>query len=106
MKCNASAREEEMRRFLSRYIESVKFPDRYVFGSNREMCDAVRAHFCDCFGRCFDLPVQEFRSYLVDFPRFWEAEAASCENVVTECEFCDALKQVSLNKSPELDCLP
>ena len=34
------------------------------------------------------------------------AEAASCEGVVTECEVRDALKQVSLNKSPGLDGLP
>ena len=34
------------------------------------------------------------------------AEAASCEGVVTECKVRDALKQVSLNKSPGLDGLP
>ena len=34
------------------------------------------------------------------------AEAASCKGVVTEYEVRDALKQVSLNKSPGLDGLP
>ena len=52
------------------------------------------------------LPVQEFRSYLADSPRLWEAEAASCEGVITEYEVRDALKQVRLNKSPELNGLP
>ena len=34
------------------------------------------------------------------------AKAASCEGVVTECEFRDALRQVGLNKSPGVDVLP
>ena len=67
------------------------------------MRDAFRAHFRDRFARCPDLPLQEFRSYLADFPRLG---AAGCEGVVTECEVRDALKQVGLNKSPGLDGLP
>ena len=59
----------------------------------------IQAHFRDRFARCPDLPVQQFRS-------LGEAEAASCEGLVTECEVRDALKQVSLNKSPGLDGLP
>ena len=61
------------------------------------------------FGRTFvialpaDLPLQEFRSYLADFPRLGAAEAANCECVITECEVRDVLKQVDLNKSPGLD---
>ena len=70
------------------------------------MRDAFRAHFHDRFARCPDLLIQEFRCYLTDFPRLGAAEAASCEGVVTECEVRDALKQVGLNKSPELDGLP
>ena len=70
------------------------------------MRDAFRAHFRDRFGRCPDLPIREFRSYLADFPRLGVAEAASCEGLVTECEVRDALKQVGLNKSPGLDGLP
>ena len=106
MKTNATAREEEVRRFPDRYIDSVKTPDGCVLQSNREMRDAFRAHFRDLFARCPDLPLQEFRSYLADFPRFGVAEAASCEGVVTECKVRDALKQVGLNKSPGLDGLP
>ncbi len=64
VKSNESAREEEVRRFLFRYIESVKSADRCVLGSNREMRDAFRTHFCDRFASCPDLLVQEFPSYL------------------------------------------
>ena len=67
------------------------------------MREAFWAYFCDRFARCPDFPLQEFRSYLADFPC---PGAASCEVVVTECEVRDALKQVSLNKSPGLDGLP
>ena len=73
------------------------------------MREAFRAHFRDRLTHCPDLPLQEFHSYLVDFPRLGTAEAAvaaSCEGVVTECEVRDALKQVGLNKSPGLDSLP
>ena len=106
VKTNATAREEEVRRFPDRYIDSVKSPDGCVLRSNHEMRDAFRAHFRDRFARCPDLPLQGFRSYLADFPRFGAAEAASCEGVVTECAGRDALKQVGLNKSPALDGLP
>ena len=95
MKCNALAREEEVRRFTFWYI-----------GSNREMRDAFQAHFRDRFARCTNLLVQEFCSYLTHFPCFWKAEAASCKFLVTECEARDVLKQVSLNKSPGLYGLP
>ena len=105
MNCNAFACEEEVRRFPCRYIDSVKSSDVHVLRLNRKMREAFPVHFRDRFARCPDLPVQEFRSYLADFPRLQEAETASCEGFVTECEFCDALKQVSLNKSPGLDGL-
>ena len=106
MKTNATAREEEVRRFPDRYIVSVKAPDGRLLRSGREIRDASRAHFRDRFARCTDLPLREFRSYLADFPRLGVAEAASCEGLVTECEVRDALKQVGLNKSPGLDGLP
>ena len=105
MKCNALAHEEEERRFPFRYIESVKSLDGRVLGSNREMRDAFRVDFRDRFVRCPDLPVQEFHSYLADPPRLRETEAASCEGLVTDCEFRDALKQIGFNKSPWLDGL-
>ena len=98
MKSNAIAREEEVRRFPRRYIDSGKSPDGHVLRFNREMRDAFRVHFRFCFAYCPDLPLQGFRSYLADFPRLEEG-------VVTECEVRDALKQVGLNKSPGLDGL-
>ncbi len=49
------------------------------------MCEAFRAHFRDRFARCPGLPVQEFCSYLADFPRLLEVEATSCEGLITEC---------------------
>ena len=106
MKSNATAREEEVQRFPDWYIDSVKTPDGRLRRLSREMCDAFRAHFRDRFARCPDLPLQEFCSYLADFPRLEAAKAASCEGVVTECEVRDALKHVGLNKSPGLDGLP
>ena len=106
VKSNASASEEKVRRFPFLYIESVKSQDRHVFDLNREMRDAFRTHFCDRFARCPGLSVNEFRSYLTDFPRLREAETASCEGLVTEYELCDALKHVGLNKSGGLNGLP
>ena len=106
MKSNAIVREEEERKFPRWYIDSVKFPDERVLRSNREMRDAFRVHFRGRFARCPNLPLQEFHSYLADFPRLGEAEAAGCEDVVTECEVRDALKKVGLNESPGLDGLP
>ena len=105
MKSNATAREEK-RMFPDRYIDSVKTPDGRLLRSSGEIRDAFWVHFRDRFACCPDLPLQEFRSYLADFPRLWAAEAASCEGVVTECEVHDALKQVGLNKSPGRDGLP
>ena len=106
VKCNAFMRKEELRKFPCRYIECVNSPDGRVLRSSREICEAFRTHFRGCFARCPDLQVQEFLNYLADFPRLGEAEAASCEGVVTECEVRSALKQVGLNKSPGLDGLP
>ena len=105
VKCKALVREKEVRRFPHWYVELVKSPGGRTLRSNREMHGAFRAHFRDRFTRCPDLPVQEFRSYLADIPHLREPEVASCENLVTECKVCDALKQVDLNKSPGLDGL-
>ena len=74
MRCNAFICKEKLRRFPYWYIEFVKYPDGRV----------VRAHFRDRFARCPDLPVQEFRNYLADFPWLGAAEVASCEVLVTE----------------------
>ena len=103
MKSNATAREEEVQRFPGRYIDSVKSLDGHVLRAIREIRDAFRVHFHDSFARCPYPPLQEFRSYLADFPL---PEAAGCEDVITECEFRDALKQVGLSKSSGLDGLP
>ena len=83
VKKNVTAQEEEVQRFSDQYIDSVKTPDGCVLQSNFEMHDAFRAHFRDRFDCCPDLPLKEFRSYLIDFPRLGVAEAASCEGVVT-----------------------
>ena len=104
VKGNVIARDE-VRRFPTRYIKSIKSSDGHMLGSNREMHDPFRMHFCDRFARSPDLPVQEFRWYLADFSHLLEAEAARCEGLVTECKVCDALKQVSLNKWLGLDGL-
>ena len=91
MKSNATAHEEEVRRFPVRYIDSVKSWDGHVLQENREIRDAFLAHFRDRFTRCPGLPLQEFCSNLVDFPRLGAAEAASCECVISECEVHDTL---------------
>ena len=106
MKCNAFLRKEELRRFPRRYTECVNCPDGRELRSSREICEAFRTHFRDRFARCPEIQVQEFRNYLADFPSLGEAEAASCEGVVTECEVRNVLQQVGLNKSPGLDGLP
>ena len=106
MKCKVFVCEEEVRRFPHRYIEFVKSSDEHALQSNREIYGAFRAHFWDRFACCPDLQVQEFHSYLADFPHLREAEVAICKALVTECEVCDALKQVGLNKLPGLDGLP
>ena len=46
---------EEVRRFPNRYIDSVKTPDGRLLRSSREIRDAFRAHFRDCFACCTDL---------------------------------------------------
>ena len=106
VKCSAFMRKEELRRFPCWYIECVNAPDGRMLRSNLEIREAFRTHYRDCFARCPDLHAQEFRDYLADFPRLGEAEAASCEGAVTECEVRRAMKQVGLNKSPGLDGLP
>ena len=92
VKLNVTAHEEEVWRFSSRYIDFIKSSDAHVLRSNPEIHDAFRAHFCGRFIRCPDLPLQEFRSYLVDFLHLGATEEASCDYVVTECEVFDALK--------------
>ena len=86
VKCNAFMRKEELRRFPCWYIECINAPDGRVLRSSREIREAFRTHFRDRFARCPGLQAQEFRDYLADFPRLGEAEAASCEGAVTECE--------------------
>ena len=80
---NATACEEEVQRFPGRYIDSIKSLDGRLLRSNCEMCDAFRAHFRDPFPCCPDLLLQEFCSYLADFP---------CKGGVTECRVCDPLQ--------------
>ena len=82
VKCGSFARKEEVRSFPHRHIEFVKSPDRHVLRSNRKMREAFRVQYRDSFACCPDLLVQEFRSYLADFPHFREAEVASCDGLV------------------------
>ena len=97
--------KEELRRYTDRYVEFVKSPDGRILRSNPKMREAFWANFRDRFARCPDIPVQDFRNYLANFPRLGAAEAASCKSLFTECEVRNALKQVDLNKSPGLDGL-
>ena len=53
---NAFAREEELRRFPCRYIESVKSPDEHVLWSICDIREAFRAHFRDRFARLPESP--------------------------------------------------
>ena len=106
MNSNPTAREKEVWRFPDRYIGSVKSPDGRVLRANREIRDAFRGHFRDRFACYPDLPLQEFRNYLADFPCLGADEAASCKVVISKCEDRDALERVGLNKSPGLDGLP
>ena len=104
MKSNAFALEEEIRRFLCRYIEYFKSPDRCVLRSNSKIREAFREHFRDHFALLPDLPIQKFNSNLANFLCLQEAEVACREGLVTEVH--DALKQVGLNKSLSLDGVP
>ena len=98
--------EEEARRFLHRYIKSIKSQNERMLQSSRERREAFRVHFRDRFARLPNLPLQKFLRYRADFPyHFQETEATGCEGLVTECEVCDALKQVDLNISLGLDGL-
>ena len=92
MKSNVTVREEEVQRFLSRYIDSVKSADGCVLESNRHICDALWTLFCYP-----NLQLQEFCSHLANFPFLGVAEAACCEGMITECEVCDALKLPGLD---------
>ena len=67
---------------------------------NREIRKAFQVHFCDCFARLLDIPLQEFRTYLADF-----SSLLKITGLVTKREVRDALKQVGFNKSPVFDGL-
>ena len=107
MKYNSLVLEEEVRMFPFRYIESVHSPDGRVFRSNHEMHDSFWAYSMVALLTVLTSRLGNFVAiYLADYPRFREAKVASYEGLVTECKVRDALKQVGLNKSPELDGLP
>ena len=103
---DAAMRQEEIRRFPERNIKEIKTSDGDTRRTTNEICDAFRAHLAARFARVEDLPVEDFHSYLADFPRLDTAEAASCEGVITESEVRAALRAVCLNKSPGLDGIP
>ena len=83
-----------------RYIEFVCSPYGRKLRLNREIREAFRAHFQDCFARLLNLLVSEFSSYLTDFC-LPTAEAASWEVREIDWEVIDALKEIRLNKSPD-----
>ena len=87
VRCNAFMHKEELRRFPYRYIEFLKSRDGCVLRSNCEMREAFWVHFRDRFARYRELLVQEFCSYLVDFPCLGTAETPSCQDMVTECVY-------------------
>ena len=68
----------------------ILFRNSQLHSSNREMRDAFKSHFRDCFARYPDPSVQEIRSYSANFPCLQEAKAGSCEGWATECEVRDA----------------
>ena len=106
VKSNATAREEEVRRFPGRYIDSVKFPDGGMLRLYREIRDTFWRTFVVALPAVLISLFKSFAAILPTSPRLGAAEAARCEGVITECEVRDALKQDSLNKSPGLDGLP
>ena len=106
VKLGASMRAEEFRRQKDDYITEIKNPDGRTLRSTRDIVENFRTHLQSRFTRLTDLPVEQFDSYLADFPRLEEAEATCCEGTITECEVVEALKQVKRNKSPGLDGLP
>ena len=55
-------------------------------------------------GRSTKVPLSAYR--IGQVPLLRVAEADKCEGLITECEVCDALKQVGLNTSPGLIGLP
>ena len=73
--------------------------------SDWEIHEVFWAYFCIHLVKLPDLLEQEFFSFLVDSPCLQDAEAANCVGRMTDCEICDALKQINFNKSLGLDGL-
>ena len=65
VKSNATAREEEVRRFPDRYIDSIKSPDGRMLRSNREIRDAFRDTFVIVLPASL---ISRFRSFAAILP--------------------------------------
>jgi len=111
MSCEAAnmARElraEELRAANHRQIASVTSPDGHRRITNKDICK----EFCDYYQKLFTrepgLSSAQFDTYLADFPRLEDTEAAGCEGRITEEEIWQALKSVGLEKTPGIDGLP
>lgn len=60
----------------------------------KDLCEEFRRYFEGRFTKVPSLNIDEFRSYLADFPWLSPTEAASCEGEITEGEIYLALKKV------------
>ena len=99
-------RAEEMRFASDRHITSVTSPDGQRRTTNEGICSVFRDYYQDLFTREPGLSSSQFDTYLADFPRLTETEAAGCEGRITEDEVREALKTVGKNKTPGIDGLP
>ena len=102
---DGAQRRMEGRSFPDRFMKSIETLDGRTLKGTREIVEGFRGYFSDLFTPV-ELPTGEFSSYLADFPRISEKQAADCEGLVTEAEIYEAMRQCKPGKAPGLDGLP